>query len=223
MGFINERKNILRAEDGPLVSVDKNGNEVQIGNGSISCDSFKCGETINFKFVDVDEALNAIFAGSASYFTASLVIDEQGGSQIGGALDGFYKTAIINNPFQPSFEIENIAVSGLMTPPVEQAGGLSYPTTAFSSEGVDSESGYQSTQFGLDVSFFQIKYSYERSIDFGLTPSFSYYHAISFADSYELTEGRIFIQVDTEEDLTGEVITGFTYSLEEAQYVPAGL
>jgi hypothetical protein len=28
MGFINERKNILRAEDGPLVSVDKDGNVV---------------------------------------------------------------------------------------------------------------------------------------------------------------------------------------------------
>ena len=222
MGFINERKNILRAEDGPLKAVDKNGNEVTIGNGSISCDSLKCGETINFKFVDVDEALNALVSGSASYFTASLVIDEQGGSTIEGALNGFYKTATITDDFSPSYVINNIAVNGLITPPVEQAGGASYPVSALSLEGNDSISGYENAQFKLDVSFFAINYDYEREPLGGLTPSYQYIHGIKFVDNFDFFEGRLMVMVDTEEDLTGnEVITGFTYSLEEPQYIPS--
>lgn len=219
MGFINERKNILRAEDGPLVAVDKNGKEVQIGNGSIACDVLKCGETVNFKFVDIDLALDALMSGSSSYFTASLIVDEEGGSPIQVELYGNYRSGQFSNPEKPSFVINNIAVSGLVTPPEEQAGGVTYPVKALTNEAVDSVSGYESSQFALDVTFFQIKYAYERETLGGATPSFQYIHNIDFTDNFDFFQGRIMVMVDTEEQMTGEVITGFTYSFQEPQYI----
>ena len=72
MGFINERKNILRAEDGPLIAVDKNGNEVQI------IDKLTQNVPTSYLF-DVMSVFGAITSSfSAASWTASYVVEIPG-------------------------------------------------------------------------------------------------------------------------------------------------
>ena len=220
MGFINERKNILRAEDGPLVAVDKDGNVVtDFSDGGSSCSLQKCQETVQFGFLDVDDVIDNIMSGSQSYFTASLVRDDfEGGQPFTAELTGQYINQSIE--FGMEGELRNTAFNGIIMPPVEQAGGVMYPTNGLDIKQIsDDFGGVIQEQYSLNVTFFDLKYQYYTQING--TSSIDFTHSINFSDNFEGIDGKIEIALTT--DITQSTILSFTYAFFEAVYATASV
>jgi len=210
MGFINERKNILRAEDGPLVAVDKNGNEVQIGNGSISCDSLKCDETITIYLVDIDAAFDALGNDNPEYFTQPLTET----ATAVGKISGFVKSY---ENVEGDVSIENKSISGVFAGEefmVEEIQPINTPLRYFVTKMDEGDPIlYKGDELSFKNDFFDIEYSYYYNSG---TPS-SYGHNMiirQFADVPIYIE----IQVETEDS----VVSSFTYSFSIPNLIPEG-
>lgn len=154
MGFINERKNILRAEDGPLVAIDKNGNEVQIGNGSIACNTIKCGESFTFPFILPDEFIDDLMTGSYSLF-----IENKVGNTFSATIWGNYINETSDVPeMGEGISQTSQAMSGLYKVDLDligrtYAGNISYQAISYNDFTLN-------VLYDLYGSSFKISYSY---------------------------------------------------------------
>lgn len=187
------------------------------GSGS-SCALTKCQETVQYGFVDIDLALDNVFAGSASYFTASLVRNSfVGGEPFQGELTGQYINQT-TEPF-PGVSVINTVVNGILLPPVEQGGGIMYPVIGFNFRQDSEVIGTQQEQYSLNIAFIDIKYQYSKQQNG--TASIDFQHTMNFTDSFEGIGGKLEILATT--DITETTITGFTYALYEGVFATVSM